>query len=1186
MGMVSLRAASVLTYHNDNVGSSVNASETMLTPSNLTVNTFSKLYSTAVDGIVYAQPLYVPNVTVTGGSAAGIHNLVFIATQHDSLYAIDAQSGAVVWQDSFLLSGLSGATAITTCPATDTGSTDTTPEIGICSTPVIDPSTNLLYVEAKTKQIVNSDTAHPHYVHTLYKIDITNGNASANANIVGANIFVDTIYDGSTYTYRTNSDPTAAQDPFVMGTGDDSTSVNGQNRVYLNGLRHMNRPGLLLTNGTIYVAFASHGDMRPYHGWLLGFSKTTLAINAVLNVTPNGNEGGIWSSGGAPEVDASGNIYLMTGNGTFDGDNSSGSVTGLNGQNFPQNGDFGDCFIKISPDGTSTVSSQNVNGWGLKVADYFAPYNNQNLSANDSDIGAGNCVLLPDSAGSTSSSGSPNGVHAHLMVGAGKQAILYLIDRDSMGKYSTGDNVVQSESAVGGCFDSPAFFNGVLYYIGFNDHGKAFAISNAGMSTSPVSTPDSFSWPGSNPSVSANGTTNGIVWMLSRGTSELRAYSAANLGTEIWTSSLAPSSRDALGTVTKFATPTVADGQVFVGTTTALVTYGLTPTGVQPSVTTSTATLTGTTAVNLAATVNPNGFDTTVSFQYGTTTSYGSTSSTQDAGSGSSTTTVTIGVSGLSIGTTYHYRAVATNTAGTVYGADETFSTPTQPTVATSTAATTGTTSENLNATVNPNGYATTVSFQYGTSTSYGSMSGSQNAGSGTSSTTVTIGISGLSSLTTYHYRAVATNTAGTVYGADSTFTTPAKPTVVTTVATSIGGTAASLNATVTPNGYATTAFFQYGTTTSYGSTSGTQNAGSGSSSTTVTMGISGLSSLTTYHFRAVATNSAGTNYGTDSTFTTSAPPTVTTSAATSISGGSATLGASVTPNGFATNVSFQYGTTTFYGSTSGSQSAGSGTAAVAVTTAVNGLAGQTTYHYRAVATNSAGTVYGADQTFATLAQPTFGANPTVYAGVSDTEISGTINPNGAGTDLYFQYGTSTAYTSQTVGIYVGTGTAPVTINVLLPGLAPSTTYHYRLLAAGVAGTFFGQDHTFTTLPFDSTLEAQVGDSAVGVSGATFLSFGSPAINSHNHIAFKGLLTTGPGGVTTATNRGIWADDSNGNRQLVVRVGTTTAPRRDGDLQRPERSHLQQQQLRGVPGSTHGRDRAGSGTELDWRLVQ
>jgi hypothetical protein len=562
--------ASVLMYHNDLSSDGLNSTETTLTTSNLTTSTFSKLYSVTMDGQVYAQPLYVPGVTVTSGPQAGKHNLVIVATENASVYAIDADSGAIVWQTSLLTTGLAGATSITVIPASDTGTTLISPLIGITGTPVIDGTTNMLFVCASTKQIINNATSTPSYVYGIYQIDITNGDATANANIVASNLFADTIYNGSAYTFRTNNDPTAAQDPFVFGTGNGEITVNGTKRVYFNGFKELDRCGLILTGGTIYAAFASHADSSPYHGWLIGFNESNLAINAVSNFTPAGGLGGIWNSGGTPVVDSNGYIYVMTGNGTFDGNNTSG-ITGLNGQNMPAKGDYGDSIVRLSTDSTTSQGSQNINGWGLKVLDYFAPYNNQSLSSNDSDVGSGGTVLLPTSAGSTT---IPN-----LIVGAGKQGNIYLCNTSNLGQYGTSDSVVQSEVAIDGSFDTPAFFNGELYYFGEGDDGKAFSVSNAAMSTSPVSsTTSTIGFPGATPAISANGTSNGIVWVINYNggsSSSLRAYSAASLATMLWNSTLASGSRDALGAATKFSAPAVADGHVFVGTQTALVTYGL-----------------------------------------------------------------------------------------------------------------------------------------------------------------------------------------------------------------------------------------------------------------------------------------------------------------------------------------------------------------------------------------------------------------------------------------------------------------------------------------------------------------------------------------------------------------------------------------------------------------------------------
>ena len=279
---LAAQATDVLSYHNDTLSTGQNLAETALTPTTVTSSSFAKRFTTLVDGQVYAQPLYKAGVNVATGPNAGPHDLVFVATQNDSVYAIDAISGAIVWQTSFLTAAtaIAGATAITPVPNGDVGSSDITPQIGITGTPVIDPATNYLYVASKTKQIVAGNTGAPHYDYTLFKIDVTNGNATPNANILSSNLFADTI-NSNGYIHRTNANPTAAQDPFVVGTGYSSEAVTlgGQSRVYFNALRQMNRPGLVLYNGCIYVAFASHGDNGPYHGWLLGFDKNTLDRN-------------------------------------------------------------------------------------------------------------------------------------------------------------------------------------------------------------------------------------------------------------------------------------------------------------------------------------------------------------------------------------------------------------------------------------------------------------------------------------------------------------------------------------------------------------------------------------------------------------------------------------------------------------------------------------------------------------------------------------------------------------------------------------------------------------------------------------------------------------------------------------------------------------------------------------------
>jgi fibronectin type 3 domain-containing protein len=534
-------SVSVLTYHNDNLRSGDNLNETVLTPANVNSTTFGKLLSTPVDGQIYAQPLYVSGVSLTvPGLGPGKHNVVYVATEHDSLYAIDANSGQILWQDSFI----NPAAGVTTVPSADVNTTDLTPEIGITATPVIDPATKTLYVEVKTKEVHGTDH---HYVQRLHAIDITTGAEKFGGPVTIA----DTIWNGgTTYTYVSG--------PYVFGTGDGN--VNGV--ITFNALRQLVRPGLTLTNGNIVMAAASHGDNGPYHGWVLSYNAQTLQLDGVFNSTPNAGEGGTWQGGGGVAVDAQGNLYFGTGNGPFDAN--------LNAQGFPSQGDYGDSIIKLAIDSTSTAAHQNQNGWGLKVVDYFTPFDQNTLNIGDVDLASGGVLLLPDSAGSAA--------HPHLMIASGKEGRVYLIDRDKMGHYSpTTDNVVEHASVIRGSWDTPASFNGEFYYAGGNtDVAKAFSVANGGFITTPVSqSGDTFGSQGATPSISANGAINGIVWLLDRASNQLRAYAATNLANELYTSAQAPNGRDQIGSVVKFSVPTVADGLVYVGASNSLLVYGL-----------------------------------------------------------------------------------------------------------------------------------------------------------------------------------------------------------------------------------------------------------------------------------------------------------------------------------------------------------------------------------------------------------------------------------------------------------------------------------------------------------------------------------------------------------------------------------------------------------------------------------
>ena len=494
----------------------VNPNETVLNPLNVTAGNFARQFTVNVDGQVLAQPLYVGGVNLTGGASPGVHNVVFVADEHDSIYAIDATSGQVLWQDSplgtFNVPGTSNTVTVTTVPSGDVSSGDISPEIGITGTPAIDVNTGYMYVVAKTKEVYSNDTADPHYVNTLYKISVADGSWTKT-------VIADTTYTaGGSYIFNSG--------PYVDGTGDGSINVGGQSRVYFNSLRQMFRPAVLLTDGMVVLGSASHGDNGPYHGWMLTYDEGSLALTGVLNTSPNSGLAGIWQGGAPIAVDPQGYFYFETGNGPFN--SSPSNFPNGDTSQLPIDGDYGDSFVKVALDPTTSQGNQNVNGWGLKVVDYFTPEDQASLNSADEDLGSGGPIILPDSAGSAA--------HPHLLVGGGKEGKIYLIDRDHMGGYSPTDaGAVQTQGgAVGGILSAPAYFNGTLYYTGGYSGGiNAFSVSNGAFSPAPTSsTPDGFGNLDGGPVISADGTVNGIVWALDRGTGQLRAYSASNLADE------------------------------------------------------------------------------------------------------------------------------------------------------------------------------------------------------------------------------------------------------------------------------------------------------------------------------------------------------------------------------------------------------------------------------------------------------------------------------------------------------------------------------------------------------------------------------------------------------------------------------------------------------------------------------
>ena len=483
------------------------------------------------------------------------------------------------------------------------------------------------------------------------------------------------------------------------------------------------------------------------------------------------------------------------------------------------------------------------------------------------------------------------------------------------------------------------------------------------------------------------------------------------------------------------------------------------------SITGTVSAVSGTSAT-LNGTVNPGGAATDWWFEYGTSSAYGTKTTPTDAGAGVANLSVSKALSGLAPATTYHYRLVAKNSSATANGADGIFTTASPPVAVTSSATGVGPSVATLGGTVNPNGESTNWYVEYGTSTSYGTKSATTSAGSGTASKAVSIAVSGLTPGKTYHFRLVAISSAGTTAGADKTFVTAEPPAAVTSAASSIGTTSAKLNGSVDPNGRATTFYFEFGTSTAYGTKTSSSSAGSGSSSTNVSKAVNGLNSGTLYHFRVVATSDAGTVAGSDRTFTTESAPAAVTGVAAAVGPTSATLGGSLNPNGHSTSWYFEYGKSTSYGSRTSSRGAGSGTATLAVSAGIANLTPGATYHFRVVASSSLGTTRGADATFVTIGGPVVATGPVNFATLTLTSarVTGTVNPRGLPTSWWVEYGRTQRYGFRTAFSSVA-GTADVPVGVRLLGLTPGVRWHYRIVAQSSGGTSAGAGASFSTPP-------------------------------------------------------------------------------------------------------------------------
>ena len=498
----------VVTYKNDVARTGQNLSESTLTPANVSSSTFGKLRMLTVDGKVDAQPLLLSALTVQGAA----HNVVFVATENDSVYAFDADTGAQLWNVSVLGAGESPS------GLPPSGCNQVAPTIGITATPVIDRSAG---AHGSIFVVGMSKTSTGTYHQRLHALDVTSG-----AEQPGSPVDVTATY------------------PMTGGV------------TTFDPAQYEERAALLLTGGTIYTSWTSHCDVAPYSGWVIAYSESTLAQTAVFNAAPNSGGVGpaIWMSGGGPAADASGNVYLLTANGAFE--------TMLDANGFPNGGDYGNSFLKLTASGST-----------LSVSDYFALYNGVSLSNADQDLGSGGILLLPDQTDS-------GGAVRHLAVGAGKDGNLYVVNRDSMGKFNaSSNNVWQQLSGVlgAGIFSTPAYYNGTLYYGPNGGALLAFTVSGARVSSSPSSTsPGVFAYPGTAPAVSANGTTAGIVWAVENSSpAVLHAYDAGNLAHELYNSNQAASGRDQFGSGNKFITPVIANGKVFLGTQNAVAVFGL-----------------------------------------------------------------------------------------------------------------------------------------------------------------------------------------------------------------------------------------------------------------------------------------------------------------------------------------------------------------------------------------------------------------------------------------------------------------------------------------------------------------------------------------------------------------------------------------------------------------------------------
>ena len=506
----------VTTYHYDNTRQGWNAQETNLTLTNVNSTSFGLLGTYPVDGKVDAQPLYVGGLTLQTGTSTHQVNVLYIATENDSVYALDVLTGAQEWKISVLGAG--------EVPSDSRSCNQVTPTIGITATPVIDRSygpNGAIFVVGMSKDAAGA------YHHRLHALDLTTG-----VELTGSPTEITATYPGN--------------------------GVNSQRgNVIFDPAQYVSRPGMLLLNGTIYTAWGSHCDIAPYTGWVMGYNEQTLKQSTVLNLTPNGSDGAIWMSGYGLAADTGGYIYLLDANGTLD--------LGFNANGFPSQNDFGNAMLKLN---TSS---------GLSVSDFFETYNTISESASDLDLGAGGAMLLPDVTDSTGAvhhllvgGGKDTNIYVGNRDNMGKANL----------SANNNSNVYQELPGAlpNGAWSGPAYFNNAVYYAGVGDNLKAFTIRNALLSSTPASeSVTSFPYPGSTPTVSSNGNQNAIVWAAETATNApavLHAYDATNLAHELYNSNQAANGRDAFGVGNKFIAPVVTNGYVILGTGSSVAVFG------------------------------------------------------------------------------------------------------------------------------------------------------------------------------------------------------------------------------------------------------------------------------------------------------------------------------------------------------------------------------------------------------------------------------------------------------------------------------------------------------------------------------------------------------------------------------------------------------------------------------------